>query len=80
MRTLAYKHRIAWFIANYYETGMEYLGLLKSMKDKDLDNVKWYDETIQIPKELPKNEFKELDRYCKKWDKFLIQNNINQSS
>ena len=34
---------------NYYETGMEYHGLLESMKDEDLDNLKWYDDIISIP-------------------------------
>jgi len=49
-RKLTYKERIKWFIENYYETGMEYGILLDDMKNKDLDNFKWYDDIIKIPK------------------------------
>lgn len=49
-RKLTYEERIAWFVANYYETGMEYSALLDGMRDSDLDNFKWYDETIKFPK------------------------------
>ena len=49
-RKLTYEERIQWFVNNYYETGMEYEGVLMSMKDYDLDNFKWYDEYIKIPK------------------------------
>lgn len=47
---LTYEQRIQWFIDNFYETGMEYEILLHTMKDVDLDNFKWYDEFISIPK------------------------------
>ena len=47
---LTYEERIQWFISNFYETGMEYQSLLESMKDEDLDNFKWYDDFIKIPK------------------------------
>lgn len=49
-KKLSYKERIFWFISNYYETGMEYGILLYSMKYKNLDNFKWYNEYIKIPK------------------------------
>ena len=29
---------------------MEYLSLLVTMKNEDLDNFKWYDEIIKFPK------------------------------
>lgn len=47
---LTYEERIKWFVENYYETGMEYLSLLETMKGEDLDNFKWYDEVIKFPK------------------------------
>jgi len=47
---LTYKERILWFMANYYETGMEYQHIFESFKDSDLDNFKWYNETISFPK------------------------------
>lgn len=47
---LTYEERIAWFIQNFYETGMEYPTLLETMKNENLDNVKWYDDLIKIPK------------------------------
>ena len=47
---LTYEERIKWFVNNYYETGMEYEGMLFAMIDEDLDNFKWYDEIIKIPK------------------------------
>lgn len=47
---LTYEERIAWFVRNFYETGMEYPILLENMKTEDLDNVKWYDDFIKIPK------------------------------
>lgn len=49
-RELTYEERVAWFIANYYETGMEYESLLASLKHEDLDQFKWYDEIICLPK------------------------------
>jgi len=50
MEELTYEERIKWFIQNYYESGMEYESLLVSMKDENLDAIKWYDEIISIPK------------------------------
>ncbi len=47
---LTYEERIAWFIQNFYETGIEYPILLESMKNENLDNLKWYDDFIKIPK------------------------------
>jgi thymidylate synthase len=47
---LTYAQRIKWFITNYYETGMEYKILLDTMKNENLDKVKFYDEEIAIPK------------------------------
>lgn len=49
-RELTYEERVAWFVANYYETGMEYEGMLDSLRDADLDQFKWYDETICFPR------------------------------
>lgn len=68
MKKLEYKHRIAWFISNYYETGMEYPNLLETMKDEDLDKVKWYDDIISIPTELSDAEFKSYDSFCTDWE------------
>ena len=49
---LSQEERIKWFVANYYETGMDLEILLVSMKDADLDNFIWYGEKIDIPKKL----------------------------
>ena len=49
-RELTYAERIAWFVANYYETGMEYEGLLVGMQTTNLVGFKWYDEIVSIPK------------------------------
>jgi len=52
-RELTYEERIAWFVANYYETGMEYEGLLKSMKTSNLDGFEWIGgEIVKIPKKV----------------------------
>jgi hypothetical protein len=51
-RELTYEEKISWFIANYYETGMEYEGLLASLANEDLDNFKWINETIQFPRKF----------------------------
>lgn len=52
-RELTYEERIRWFFSNYYETGMEYLSLLHTMKSIDLDRVNWIDgEVIRIPRTL----------------------------
>lgn len=45
-----YEQRVMWFLKNYYETGMEYDLLLISMEGADLDNFKWCDDIIHIPK------------------------------
>jgi hypothetical protein len=47
---LTYEERIKWFVSKYYESGMEYLSLLETMKNEDLDNFKWYGEIIKFPK------------------------------
>jgi hypothetical protein len=54
---LTYEERIAWFVENYYESGMEYQSLLVTMKDEDLDNFKWYDDFISIPKYKVESKF-----------------------
>jgi hypothetical protein len=46
---LTYEERVRWFVGKYYETGMETSGMLEALKDKDLDNFEWYDETIKFP-------------------------------
>lgn len=51
-RNLTYREQVEWFIANYYETGMEFEILLESFKDDDFDNFFWYDEKIEFPKKL----------------------------
>lgn len=75
MKSLEYKHRIAWFITWYYESGMEYPILLETMKDSNLDALEWYDEVINIPTELPIGKFEVYDDYCKYWEKKLINQN-----
>lgn len=47
---LTYKERISWFFKNYFEPGMNYNILLSKMVNDDLDNFKWYDDIISIPK------------------------------
>jgi hypothetical protein len=54
---LTYEERIAWFVENYYESGMEYQSLLVTMKEEDLDNFKWYDDFISIPKHKVESKF-----------------------
>jgi len=54
---LTYEERIAWFVENYYESGMEYQSLLVTMKDEDLDNFKWYNDFISIPKHKVESKF-----------------------
>ncbi len=49
-KKLTYKERIDWFVANFYETGMEYELIYDSFKSEDLDRIKWYDDFIKIPK------------------------------
>ena len=49
-KKLTYKERIDWFVANFYETGMEYEFIYDSFKSEDLDSIKWYDDLIKIPK------------------------------
>ena len=54
---LTYEERIQWFISNYYETGMEYQSLLVTMRDEDLDNFKWYNDVVSIPKYKVESKF-----------------------
>jgi hypothetical protein len=49
-KKLTYEERVQWFVNNFYETGMEYQIMLDNMKNDDLDNFKWYDDFIKIPK------------------------------
>jgi hypothetical protein len=51
-RELTYEERISWFVANYYETGMEYESLLYAMKTTNLDSFEWIDETVSVPKRI----------------------------
>jgi hypothetical protein len=51
-QTLSYPQRIKWFMQRYYETGMEFEGLLESFKDEDLDSFEWYGERVNIPKSI----------------------------
>ena len=51
-KTLSTQERILWFIQNYYETGMEYDILKKTLTDSDLDNFEWYGKKITIPKKI----------------------------
>lgn len=52
-RELTYDERIAWFVANYYETGMEYQSLLHTMRSANLDKFEWVNgEIIRFPKTL----------------------------
>lgn len=69
MKKLTYEQRIAWFINNHYETGMEYPILLYTMKDEDLNNVQWYDETVSIPEEVDEYTFNALELFCNRWKK-----------
>lgn len=48
-KKLTYEDKVRWFVNNYYETGMEYEGMLKELKDENLNNFKWYDEIIKFP-------------------------------
>lgn len=50
LNLLTYKERIDWFVANFYETGMEYKNIYDSFKKEDLDKIEWYDDLIKIPK------------------------------
>jgi hypothetical protein len=64
---LTYEERIQWFINKYYETGMEYEGLLASMKDTNLDSFQWYDETISIPKYSDVTLYSEIEHLIMVW-------------
>ena len=65
---LTYEERIRWFISRYYETGMEYEGLLVSMKDTNLDSFQWYDETISIPKYSDVTLYSEIEYLIITWN------------
>lgn len=58
-RLLTYEEKVRWFVDNYYETGMEYAIMLDSLKDDDLDNFKWHNDTIQFPKTVRERNEKE---------------------
>jgi hypothetical protein len=60
-RELTYEERIAWFVANYYETGMEYASLLESMKTSNLDQFEWIDEVIKFPKTVDELKLVKVD-------------------
>ncbi|MEK6829865.1 MAG: hypothetical protein AABY15_07130 [Nanoarchaeota archaeon] len=60
-RELTYEERVEWFVANYYETGMELRIMLDSLKNDNLDKFKWYDEIIRFPKTT-----RELNEFYKK--------------
>lgn len=47
---MSYEERIKWLFENHYETGMEYGILLETMKNEDLDKIRWYNEFITIPR------------------------------
>ena len=64
---LSYEERIQWFINKYYESGMEYEGLLVSMKDTNLDSFQWYDETISIPKYSDVTLYSEIEYLIIMW-------------
>lgn len=68
-RELTYEERVKWFLAHHYETGMEYEILLDNMRDDDLDNFKWYDDFIKIPK-----YFEELAEHEKQY--YLDKKNL----
>jgi hypothetical protein len=53
---LTYEERVQWFVSNFYETGMEYEAMLDNMKGHDLDNFKWYDDIVKIPKYKTQSE------------------------
>lgn len=61
-RELSYEERVRWFLFKYYETGMEYEILLKSLANEDLDNYSYRDEIIQFPKYIKDtNPFKDYE-------------------
>jgi hypothetical protein len=61
-RELTYEERIAWFVANYYETGMEYESLLKSMKTSNLDQFEWIGgDVIRFPKTVDESKLVKVD-------------------
>ncbi len=47
---LSYEDRVLWFMQNYYESGLEYEIMLNNFKNEDLDNLKWYNDIIKVPK------------------------------
>jgi len=70
---LTYKERIYWFFKNYFESGMNYKILLSEMINDDLDNLKWYDAIISIPKtrtEVKKSQDKKIIEWWKKMKPF----------
>jgi len=47
---LTYDEKVEWFVANYYETGMELEMMKDNMKHDDLDNFFWYKKKVDFPK------------------------------
>ena len=66
-KELTYEERIQWFISKYYESGIEYEGLLVSMKDTNLDSFQWYDETVSIPKYGDDALYSEIEHLIIMW-------------
>ena len=67
-KELTYEERIQWFISKYYESGMEYEGLLVSMKDTNLDSFQWYGETVSIPKYSDDVLYSEIEHLIITWN------------
>ena len=45
-----YDERIWWIYTNYFETGLEYESMLRNLKDTNLEEIKFYDGRIGVPK------------------------------
>ena len=67
-KELTYEERIQWFISKYYESGMEYEGLLVSMKNTNLDSFQWYNETVSIPKYGDDVLYSEIEHLIITWN------------
>lgn len=51
-RELTHEERVAWFVANYYETGMELDGMTRALASENLDEFEWRGELIKFPSKL----------------------------
>lgn len=51
-RELTHEERVAWFVANYYETGMELEGMTRALATENLDEFEWRGEIIKFPMKL----------------------------